>query len=234
MILILHDWCSSVNRFVKIRNELIDSEHRVHIMPFPGMGLEPAIWERDILEHYAGSVACYLKHNNVTCIMAHGMGCNVVLRALQLLCTTNKVWLGKLILVSPLYGGIRRTSCLYMFRHIIEFFWMEILGSYAYAKRFCGYFLSDELMMSDLRDADTKVAMQSLKEIASDGYIADANTGRTFIVCGLRDKLVRKKLIREMSQSMRAEETTWLNCGHYPMVECNSEFMAIVRRVLDA
>lgn len=234
MILILHDWCSSVNRFVKVCNDLVNSGHRVCTLPFPGMGLEPVIWKRDIIDRYAGTVACYLKHNDVKCIIAHGMGCNVVLRALRLLCSTNKVWTGKLILVSPFYRGIRRTSLLYMLRRVVEVMWMEILGSYTYIKKFCKYFLSDELMVSDLRDADPAVAMQTLKEIVADKYGVDANMGRTFIICGANDKLVRRKLIREMASSLRVEEVVWMNCGHYPMAECYGEFMTVVRRFLDA
>lgn len=235
LILIIHDWCSSVNRYVKVKNDLTQDGHVVHLMQLPGLGLEPVLWERDLLSHYSGLVASYLKHNAVGCIIAHGSGCLVAERALRLLCDTDKIWRGTTVFVSPYYMGVRKLWVLSksdkVFREVqYNSFALNCIG---------GLLVKstediDDTLLSDIRCTNTKIARQLLSEIVEDRLRIIPNQGLSYIICGTSDKLVRKSDVKKMAADVKARELVWLSCGHYPMLECYSEFMCAIRRILYA
>lgn len=97
-ILLVHDWGQAAKQYLFLTKE---PRYHISLYEFPGFGACPVKYTNKILYGFAVDLRECLCEHRFDMIVACGMGCNVLMRAVQGLQRPSK-----LVLVNPTLGGV--------------------------------------------------------------------------------------------------------------------------------
>lgn len=104
-ILIIHGFMHSKNRYYKLCKDLkIDRTINIYFFKFNGFGGILPVKDKNKLNYYAEKLTAMLHKNKYDLIIAHSMGCNVLLKSIA----KNQNVAKNIILLSPCYNGIKK------------------------------------------------------------------------------------------------------------------------------
>lgn len=208
-ILIVHGWMHSAKRYERLKKDL-ETIKDCCVTPyeFPGFGDSPAIYKKDVLNHYVQDMKNYLKFSNFDVIIAHSMGGNVVLKAVS-----EEKFQGKLILMSPVYGGIAALKPFLIFYPFICAGMAIVRHPWPVCKFFIKLFslltinewsAIDKQIIKDVQKADSATAARTLFEMAFDKWTIPApfSESPVLLILGQYDRVISKKYMQDLKQSL--------------------------------
>lgn len=238
-VLVVHGWMHSAARYERLRRDLEQSgDCRVELYEFPGFGHTSAGCRKDVLNHYRLEMKKYLEQQEFDLIVAHSMGAGVVLGALSEAVRKDGQ---KLVLLSPVYGGV---DCL---KPLILLSPLSGIGLRLLQRpsAVCGLVLRlislltidrwkdvDEQIIRDVRRADPDVAVRTLFELAFDRWrIPEVRPGlRVLLVLGEKDRVVRKGKMAMLKKDLGGCRVKILKgIGHTAVVEDYERLLRIVK-----
>ncbi len=199
-ILVVHGWMHSAARYRRLKRDLESSGlFRVKLYEFPGFGHTPARYKRKILERFVEDMRGYLREHSFDIILAHSMGGNVVLKA-----ALREGRREKLLLLSPVYGGIG-------FLRPIACFWPVIAWGIRFLQAPCRgtkflirllslltvnrWSAMDCQLVADVRRADAATGARLLAEMAFDQWKIpkEGFKGQAVLILGERDRVISRR-----------------------------------------
>ncbi|MCI8660589.1 MAG: alpha/beta hydrolase [Lachnospiraceae bacterium] len=235
-LLVVHGWMHSADRYKDLKRDLESfGICKVELYEFPGFGNEPTRYKDRILEHYVKDMQQYLKEQSFDGILAHSMGGNVVLKAVA---EANRG--EKLMLLSPVYGGIRFLKPAVFFGPLL--FWgirllqipcagMGLLIRVLSLLTVNQWSAMDRQLVEDVRRADASTGVKILAELASDRWRVKETyrNERVMVVLGERDRVISRKHIKQLSTDLGGCPVKILErTGHTAVLEDYDRLLELV------
>lgn len=242
-ILIIHGWMHSSMRYRRLQKDLESTgRFQIDLYEFPGFGASPPKYSRNILKRYATDLRQYLKENTFDIILSHSMGGNVLLKAL-LADSEDVPRCRKLILLSPVYGGVDCLKPLIFLYPVIpaglRFLQLPLAGCRLLVKLVSLLTINswsdiDLRIIADARRADPKVAARTMMEMAFDRWKVKKtlDQDQVLLVLGAKDRVISKRKMEKLRRDLGGCRVKVLKgIGHTAVVE---DYQALVRRIFAA
>ena len=243
-ILILHGWMHSGQRYYQLKNKL-ENEYKdevsITLFEFPGFGDTKMLnLCKNILDYYVSILLIELKRTRFDYVIAHSMGGNVLLKALQ------KEKIDTIpILLSPAYRGIDVLKPFSCFSAVMPFF-LNVMRKHKNAVTIfcikCTALLTinkwsniDELIVEDSFRADPVVAARLMKELIWDDWkIENIPLKCAFLIRGENDRIITKKKTKYLMQDLPSIKLIELEgIGHTAVTENFEELLSIIKMIID-
>lgn len=226
-ILVLHDWMHSANRYLKLKEDL-ESNHNciVDLYEFSGFGSTPCTYEKRLLDYYVRDLCIHLSENNYDIIVAHSMGGRVVLEALNGITTDTK-----LILLNPVYAGLTKIKPLIIFKYFLKLVLSVLQRTGSIGNSIIRIFskitvldknLIDDLMISDVKRSNARIAVESLFDLAFDKWKVKEWKGSTGVIllAGEKDLIIDFQNLKLLQRHLKSCNLRVIpNIGHTPILE---------------
>ena len=234
-ILIIHGWMHSSKLYTKLKHDLEKNEkYKVFLYELAGFGSQPAKYKTNIIESYSKELEFFLIKNKIDVIIAHSLGGNVLLRA------TEKIKINR-ILLSPEYKGIGLlkfvmpltvfgVQFLKFLKHnnILTTFILKVLSLFTINSWSS---ITDDVIDS-AREADPEVAIELLKEMYNDNYVAKESELMTFLIIGEKDRIITKEKMLELQKDLGRVELIVINgIGHTAVLEDYNSLYNYITRI---
>ncbi len=241
-ILIVHGWMHSAARYERLRRDLEQSgDCRVTLYEFPGFGDTTGKYRRNILDNYTRDMKKYLETRKFDLIVAHSMGGNVVLKALEGTGDLPRDGEQKLILLSPVYGGVAGLKPLILFYPLTVMGIRLVQRPFVLCRlliRLCSLLTIrrwrdvDERIIQDARRADGAVAAGTLSELTFDRWrLGEVRPRlRVLLVLGEKDRVISRRNMAVLKKDLGSCRVKILKgIGHTAVAEDYEKLLKIVK-----
>lgn len=235
-VLIIHGWMHSAERYYELKKDIqCKTDYEVDLYEFPGFGSTSPKYEKNILSSYVTDLKDYLQNNEYNVIIAHSMGGNAVLKALE--SEKNGT---KLILLSPEYYGIPLLRPLIIFKPLLKLgfrFMKKPFKLNEYIIRLTAlltinkWSAIDELIVKDVKRANPDVATELMFELAYDDWRAGKWCGnrKVVVIIGENDRIIKRKHIRLLKRDLESCDVKIItNIGHTAVLENYEEVSGLI------
>lgn len=242
-ILIVHGWMHSKERYRRLKEDLEKNEmFEVTLYEFSGFGKSKPEIYFNILQHYKKNIKKLLQERKFDYVIGHSMGGNILLRAMsEIHCRSN------IVLLSPEYNGIhilKPLTILYPMLGIVMFCGQKIRCSITDFFIKCTAFLTinkwekiDNLIIEDVRQASTLVALNTMMELTWDCWRIDKKTWNhraVELIIGEYDRIISRNKIKRLIRDVGDVKVHMINrIGHTAVVENYEELLKILLKIFE-
>lgn len=226
-ILIIHGFLHSTKRYQKLSCDLkkyLDME--VFLYEIEGFGGVPPSQNKNKLYHLTRKLQNHLCTQNYKIIIAHSMGCNILLKSLNNISLANNT---KIILLAPAYNGINKFKLLSNFVSISHFaFYLQSILQLPFVnliiKKIAQITVNnknciDKQIIIDTKIADPYTSAKIFKEISHDIWKTNYIKADFSIIQGEKDKVIDIKNVIKLSKCLNCKIIFKKNLGHTIIIE---------------
>ena len=233
-ILTVHGWTHSNARYMGLAMSLV--KHNVINYNLSGFGGETPKYRHNILDNYVTEIKGHLYNNNYDVIIAHSMGANIILKALD-----GKKFKGKIILIDPVYSGIGLLKLctpfmysMYLLNILPKFITKPILKLVSLFT-INEFKYMDNLLFKDIYRADVHTTISTFRDMTKDTFrvINWVNENRVYLIRGKKDRVIPKKTTNLLKRDLGIDDFYLFDCGHSPMLESEDEFLSVIKFIVD-
>lgn len=209
-ILIIPGWLHSEDMYDNLVKELDAQIYR---------------YSGDTIKNRVKALKRYLQRTNYDYVIGFCMGGNIAMKS---------VTKEKLILVNPIYGGLK---------DICKKFDAEAMNmtrnSPMLAKLMSMFLVSGfghkaEPLIRNLNKCNAAVELQLLKELEEDDYVAKPREAFTALILSKKDKILVDEKIDELKKDINAEAVTEVKGGHTSLLECPAQLLSAIKELMKA
>lgn len=224
-VLIIHGWYHSKERYHPL-SQLLGDCH-CDIVDLPGFGDRPFTGVLgDVEEVHIQFIREQLQQQNYDYIIAHSWGGRVALKAL---CGEESK--ATVILLNPAYGTNRRLTPLARLKFLVKpaFFLQKNLPLclVKYPIKIAALFsinrwnLIDDLIIDDVRRADSSVATEVLHQMATSScHLTPSQvTNEIFLLYSNQDRAISKNCFHELEKDLHPKTRVFQGVGHTLVLE---------------
>ncbi len=234
-VLVIHGWLHSNKRYEKLAKDL-SKDYEVHVVCLPGFGGKQCPYKDDIINNYVKDLGKIITEENFTLIVAHSLGCNITLKALN----KNRSVKSKLILLTPSYGPVHIFKKLRFIKIIAYIFFYIIATLPLFMVKYVIKLIAklgvseskynDDILINDIRSANPYVATKLMIDLGNDNWKLDEKLeNETIIVKSEYDKIIPSQNIDILCKGLKNYKLiNFINCGHTPILEDYEHVLKII------